>query len=67
MEEEKSEESTMDVIEEHDCVVLERHNERLNHKEIKIQRFSNFHWYWISWRDAFGNVIAFCPYCGKKL
>lgn len=60
----------IEVIEHHECEVLEKYNASLKKQGIAIQRFSDLRWYWVRWSEKHGNTadgIAYCPYCGKKL
>lgn len=61
---------SLNVIENHECEVLEKYNARLKKQEIGIQRFNDLRWYWVRWSEKLGNTadgIAYCPYCGQKL
>lgn len=62
--------NVMEVIENHECEILEKFNSRFKRPDIGIQRLSNLQWYWIRWNDKKGNTadsIIYCPYCGEKL
>lgn len=60
----------IEVIESHECNVLEKFNAGLKKQEIEIQKFNDLRWYWVRWSEKLGNKadgIAYCPYCGQKL
>lgn len=60
----------MEVIESHECDVLDKYNNGLKKQQIAVQRLSDLHWYWVRWSNKQGNTadgIAYCPYCGAKL
>lgn len=60
----------LEVVEHHECEILEKFNARLGKTQYGIQRLSDNHWYWTRWNDKKGNTadgIAYCPYCGQKL
>lgn len=39
----------LEIIENHECEILEKFNARLNKQEIGIQKLNDGAWYWISW------------------
>lgn len=40
---------TLDVVEHHECEILEKFNARLGKTQYGIQRLSDNHWYWTRW------------------
>lgn len=60
----------MEVIESHECKVLEKYNAGLKKQQIAVQQLNDLHWYWVRWSEKHGSTadgIAYCPYCGHKL
>jgi hypothetical protein len=61
----------LDIIEHHECEVLEKYNNNPKHEhcQIDIQKLSDGNWYWSKLNNSPSAMdeISICPYCGEIL